>query len=91
MVVDRSRKRKRRRAWGLASAVPALALAFFSSCGFAPSVAAEETRAEDDVVASLLAVVDTGERHRPPWLSESDEQKPAFLTRSLNSTVRNAG
>jgi hypothetical protein len=69
MAADRRRKRKRRRAWGLASAASALALTFVSSRGFAPSVAAEEGRREGDVVASLLAVGDTGERQRLSWLS----------------------
>ena len=66
--MDRSRKQRRRRAMGLASA--ALALALVVLRGIAPSAVAEEVRAEDDVVASLLAVGDTGGRHALPWLRE---------------------
>jgi hypothetical protein len=64
--VDRSRKKKRRLPGNLASAALALAV----SSGFAPPAVAEEGRGEEDVVASLLAVGDTGQRHALAWLRE---------------------
>jgi hypothetical protein len=66
--VDRSRKRERGRARDFAAA--GLALAFVVWRGFAPFAIAEEPRTEDDVIASLLAVGDTGKRHALPWLRE---------------------
>jgi hypothetical protein len=67
-VVDRNRKLDRRRGGDLACA--ALALAFVVAGGFAPSAIAEEVKTGDDVVASLLAVGDTGKRLALSWLRE---------------------